>query len=278
MSHNIRCAPNKNYDNGTCFTLDNLKKMSSAYNNSSNGKINPIKINNNKQFLVSELNNRFSNCNNDQLCWLKQSTISRIDDDDLHFNTFLPQGPQGQFDWLSTTNINEVMFQYESKNSDFKFLGAVPIDFDDLPILGIKDLDFSKMKETGINKVGIVFNLDEHYKSGSHWVASFIDFEKNNVYFFDSYASKPNNRVIKLFSRVVKSMMKTNNVNMNDIDIRHNIHRHQYGSSECGVYSINFILRLLKGESFDTITEMKTSDEEINKCRSVYFKGGAKRG
>ena len=31
--------------------------------------------------------------------------------------------------WLSTIDINKVMKQYE-KNSDFVFLGAVPIDFD----------------------------------------------------------------------------------------------------------------------------------------------------
>ena len=36
-------------------------------------------------------------------------------------------------------------------------------------------------------------------------------------------------------------------------------------------YSMNFILRLLKGESFEQITNNITTDSEINRCRSVYF-------
>jgi Ulp1 family protease len=57
----------------------------------------------------------------------------------------------------------------------------------------------------------------------------------------------------------------------NKSDIQHNKIRHQQKGSECGVYSINFILRLLKGETFDEITNNITLDEEVNKCRKVYF-------
>ena len=55
------------------------------------------------------------------------------------------------------------------------------------------------------------------------------------------------------------------------IDNRYNKTQHQKGNSECGVYSINFILRLLKGKSFDYITQKRLKDDKINKCRSVYF-------
>ena len=30
-------------------------------------------------------------------------------------------------------------------------------------------------KDKGITKIGLIFNLDPHYKEGSHWVAMFID-------------------------------------------------------------------------------------------------------
>ena len=56
-----------------------------------------------------------------------------------------------------------------------------------------------------------------------------------------------------------------------DIDIRYNPIQHQKGQTECGVYSINFLLRLLKGESFTEIIHRKMSDHEINKCRDYYF-------
>ena len=69
------------------------------------------------------------------------------------------------------------MEQYEKKYNDFKFFGAVPIDFDELPFLGIKDINFDELYNSG-KKLGFVFNLDEHWQSGSHWVALYSDLEK----------------------------------------------------------------------------------------------------
>jgi Ulp1 family protease len=59
---------------------------------------------------------------------------------------------------------------------------------------------------------------------------------------------------------------------MDNIDMRHNPTQHQRGNSECGVYSINFILRLLKGKTFDHLTQKRLTDEKVNKCRFRYFK------
>jgi hypothetical protein len=60
-------------------------------------------------------------------------------------------------------------------------------------------------------------------------------------------------------------------------DIRFNRVQHQYGASECGVYSINFIVRLLRGDSFDTIHGGRIPDENINVCRKKYFNGYDKK-
>ena len=197
------------------------------------------------------------------------------------------------------------MAQYEEKYDDFKFFGAVPIDFDDLPYLGIKDINFSdlyngkynlKGGSKKIKKIGFVFNLDEHWQSGSHWVALYSDLEKNQIYFFDSYGLKPERRIKKLVKRIADwlykkeycnndecsiesiksdSFMKGGKDNKNKIEqkirVEYNRNRHQYKNSECGVYSLNFILRLLNGHTFEEITETKVLDDEINKCRDVYF-------
>ena len=48
----------------------------------------------------------------------------------------------------------------------------------------------------------------------------------------------------------------------NIMDIRYNQTRHQYKNSECGVYSVNFILRLLKGDSFDKITNSPVNEKK----------------
>ena len=55
-------------------------------------------------------------------------------------------------------------------------------------------------------------------------------------------------------------------------DMRHNPTRHQFKNSECGVYSINFILELLNGKSFDDICNTELPDNDINKLRKKIFR------
>ena len=56
-----------------------------------------------------------------------------------------------------------------------------------------------------------------------------------------------------------------------EIRVDHNKIRHQYKNSECGVYSIRFIVKMVKGANFDKLCKNKVPDDKVNKCRSVYF-------
>jgi hypothetical protein len=67
-------------------------------------------------------------------------------------------------------------------------------------------------------------------------------------------------------------MKDTNNHYEKLMDIKYNKTRHQYKNSECGVYSVNFILRLLKGETFDHICNNITTDDAVNECRKKYYR------
>lgn len=273
-----RCAPSKKFNDGSCISLDILIHMAEIYNESNKNKIilsskletlNPKKY---KRYLVKEFSQRLDDICDNQRCWIKQDFVKRMDKkikNDLSKNTYRPKGTQGRFDWLSTTNIDQVIKQYEDKYQDFKFLGTVPIDFDDLPGLGIKNLNFMDLINNNKTKIGIVFNLDEHHKSGSHWVSMYSDLKKGNVYFFDSYGLKPEKRIRKFMRRVTRFI--ENDLTNKNVDVRHNKNRHQYKNSECGVYSINFIVRQLNGETFDDITSNKILDNKMNKCREVYF-------
>ncbi len=290
-----KCAPSKKYENGSCFTIEQLKKMSNSYNSFiDEEKIKDgekIILSDNKKDILKQLTNRLEKKCSDQVCWLKQKFVKVLKDKDILNNTFRPVGPNGKFEWLSTTHINDVMQQYEEKYSDFKFYGAVPMDFDDLPFLGIKNIDFDKLYETK-KKLGFVFNLDEHWKSGSHWISLYADLEKGQIFFFDSYGKRPEERVRQLVKRIARWCNKKHNCTTvcetdnsdsymmkskknkieNKLKIEYNRNRHQYKNSECGVYSLNFILRLLNGHTFEEITENKVLDDDITKCREVYFR------
>jgi hypothetical protein len=270
-----KCAPGKSFKDGSCFTLDNLVEIAENYNKTFPNKSFPIRRDD-KKYLLRQLTSRMKekyDCDN-QICWINTSFVKSIKNDDITQFTFRPNGPKGKYDWLSTTDINKVMKQYEEKYKDFKFLGAVPYDFEDLPYLETYDFNIDKIKASGKIRIGMVVNLDTHDKDGSHWVAFYTDLKSRNVYFFDSFAKQPGARIKKFADKFITEFTGggVSRAASSDDYITYNQVRHQFSNSECGVYSMNFIIRLLHGETFNDITGNITKDTEMNSCRKSYFR------
>ena len=295
-----KCAPNIIFDkeNYTCFTFEQLIKMAESYNNSISGRKKKIILDGiqlDKKYLLKELIDKLPKTCNSQECLLKEDFIVDIDDFDLKFNTLRPLGPTKKTKWLSSSDINQIMVQYTKKYDDYAFFGALPIDFEkiELPI-DYSNLNYilSNMYKDNRYKIGFVLNLDKSNQSGSHWVALYSNLKKKEIYFFDSYGLEPKNEIIKLMTKIAEWINKNISGNQilypdnyiinftnkgvcndyEDIIIKYNTFKHQFKNSECGVYSINFILRLLKGDKFKKITEEITLDDDINKCREIYFR------
>jgi hypothetical protein len=286
-----KCAPSKKYTDGSCFSNESLIKIANKYNEKNTDKID---ITLSKKELVNILNNKLSNKCSEQICWLRLNFVKELENKDILENTFRPEGPKDRYEWLSTNHINDVIEQYHHVKKNFLFLGAVPYDFEDLDVLGIADIDFKELQNNGKTELGMVINLDEHYKSGSHWVGLYINLDKNQIYYFDSTGSNPGSRIKKFITRVVKYMYKkkyNENININQLingiknnknnkyfnniknfDIRYNNIQHQFENSECGVYSINFIERLIMGESFNKIIHNVIKDDKINLRRKEFFR------
>lgn len=128
----------------------------------------------------------------------------------------------------------------------------------------------------GINKLGIVFNLDPHWKGGSHWVCMYCEFP-NSIEYFDSYGKnndndgKPPKEIQTFINRLFKQVDKSGGGENNKI-IKYNTNRHQFANSECGVYCLNYIIERLNGRTFEDITGSITKDDEMNKNRKIYFR------
>lgn len=274
-----RCAPGKPFESGSCIVLPVLVEMVNAYNKVNKNKIKTscrkeiLKPKRYKKYLLREINNRFKNVCDGQLCWTQQDFIKHMDEfmkAQLEKYTFRPLGPEGRFEWLNTVNIDEVMNQYEMDIKDFLFLGAVPMDFQKINLKGVADLNIEKEYKEGIKRFGIIFNLDESWQSGSHWTSAYADIGKGKVYYFDSYGTPPEERVVKLLNKFCVYYESKNKGNR--CKLRYNKIRHQYENSECGVYSINFILELLKDRDFDELCNTKLKDREVNKLRKKIFR------
>jgi hypothetical protein len=58
------------------------------------------------------------------------------------------------------------MKQYEKANEDFIFLGPIPSDCPTKIQCELTNIDLMKLKKNGINKIGIIYNLDTSNQDG----------------------------------------------------------------------------------------------------------------
>ena len=196
---------------------------------------------------------------------------------------YAPEAPESWKDnpitWLNTLDIQDVLSQYEKMYPEFKSYGASPIDFALLssdgscqvnPLCNISMGNLMKgVGCLGIPKkyVGVVFNLDKHYERGSHWIAMFVNILKGEINYWDSYGYKPPQEITNLMNKI-KVQLKNLGVNAK---IQINNVRHQFKNSECGMYSLHFIIKQLKGISYEKVCKNKISDDEINDYRNIFF-------
>ena len=272
----VNCSPgmSNKYRKYTCYDDKFILKMKRLWNNKHpDNKI----IGKNIKDIWSELKNKMSNVCETEQCWLNQHFIKNNVSSDLKTYIFAPKMPNSwktnYNEWLTSTDIIKVMRHVEHGNKHFSFIGPSPIDFDD-----IKDkrciwpelcnFNLERHINKGKRKIGIIFNLDPHYKSGSHWVSLFIDCDNEYIFFFDSNGTRIPKEIEQLVKRIQEQSSKIGN--MFKFDQNHPF-EHQYENTECGIYSIYLIITLLNGGKYDIFKKNRISDKEMEKFRKNIF-------
>jgi len=217
---------------------------------------------------------------NKESCWLKQHFVEGKLNHELH-SSFAPKSPdewkKNPNEWLSSLDIMNVMKQYEEAYPCFDFIGPSPIDYDAQEVDGQcvwEELcHFHLKREIGAKKFkfGIIFNLDPHYKPGSHWVSLFINAKKGKIFYFDSAGDEIPKRIMKFVQMVIDQGAALPVPIHFTFDQNYPV-EHQYGNTECGIYGIFFIVHMLE----DKITDhyLKThilKDKYMEKFRKIYF-------
>jgi hypothetical protein len=179
--------------------------------------------------------------------------------------------------WLDSNDIEHVMKQYEEAFPNFDFMGPFPIDFaapkPNMPpgaqpkCLMDEICEYRVQSATKNNKdmLGVIYNLDPHYKSGSHWVATFVDLKKNRCMYFDSYGYKPPKQILTFMSWV------SNQDKSRKMPLMYSSRRVQYKNTECGVYCLYFIIQMLMGAEFVTFTRATPNDAGMLRVRNWIY-------
>ena len=281
----LKCAPKKKNDLNTendkeysCFKNDILFVLKENWNLNNSKK---IESNDPKEIWRFLKKNMGKKCYN-ELCWLKNKDLSENLDNKIiknkYFRPFSPKiWKKKPFEWLSSNDIIKVMEQYVKNYNNFEFLGPSPIDFDSKQMHGtcvweqLCKFNLEDYYKKNINKIGIIFNLDPHYKSGSHWVALFIDLEKHFIFYFDSNGD----RIPKQINNLVKKIkLQASKLQLHLKYVSNYLVEHQQKDGQCGMYTLYFIIELLKGKkeyTFFNDKKHKIKDDVMKNYRIKYY-------
>ena len=213
-------------------------------------------------------------------CWIEKASMDGGRKNTLVKRYFRPTMPDSwendPDEWLDSNNIADVIKQYEEVYPEFKFFGTNPIDFaapdpytegsaekgkcleEAICKLKLKDLEAQ-----GKTKLGFVYNLDPSNKGGSHWIASFTDIPGKRTYYFDSYGIKPPPEIARF--------MRSLTLQDPNMKLSYNSRRFQFGNSECGMYSLYFLICMLEGEPFKKFCRRAPRDSVMLELRRILF-------
>lgn len=271
----LNCAPGISNEI-SCYSKNNLENLKLLWN--SNHPDDLITSKNYKE-LWESLKYKFSNVCNHELCWINNKLLKEKIDKRILKHRFAPFHPTSwnidKNTWLSSSDIIKVLKGYETLYPNFNFIGPSPIDFDkklESNICVYNDLcniEIKKFLKKNIDKIGFIFNTDPHYKSGSHWIALFLDIPKNIIFFFDSTGDPIPNQVKKLCNRIIEQGKELDIKLKYDDNLNHN---HQKSNTECGVFCLYFIISLLTEKHNTNYFKTKNiNDDYIEKFRKIYF-------
>ncbi len=180
--------------------------------------------------------------------------------------------------WLSNYDIDDVIIQYEDKYDKFKFLGSIPIDFSHnkygtcvlkifsndnernkwvKPSENTQRCNFNISEYPDKECFGIVFNTDTHTGGGKHWMGMYINLKTKCILFFDSATTYYN------LHKEIRKFVSNIEEQYSDIDFtfKYNTVTHQQTNSECGMYSIYFILTMIDADYTKGYSSLGIFDE-----------------
>jgi hypothetical protein len=289
----LNCHPflkknNKKILDHSCFTSESLSILKKTFN-----KHNPdkkIETNDPKE-IWTDLYHKIPQCDK-ETCWLNSIPDKKIQDQ-LKKELFTPFQPpewkKNKNAWLSNIDIKAVLDQYQKTYSPkFIALGPTPIDFDVKKSNGqcvwneLCQLSLLNEYNKGVRKIGIIYNLDTHRGSGTHWVSMFIELpdkveedkegeekkrENPFIFYFNSTSQRMPKQIKHLIKRLNIQWNKLNKqegFNMTLKEYKNTKIQHQRSNSECGMYSLFFVITCLTRKT-DLMPEKELSNDDLDK-------------
>jgi hypothetical protein len=282
-NENTSCSPKEKgqMNSYSCYSNASLLKLRNLWNARHPHSSEKITTKDPKK-IHQELEMRMSNVCNKETCWLSQDFTSGSASVKQELKeSFAPTAPKewkkNPNEWLSSLDIIRVMKQYENAYKCFQFIGPSPIDFDTKLMYGkcvwteLCSFNIADELKRGKKKIGIIFNTDKHDGPGEHWISLFINVNKKQIFFFDSAGDKAPLEIVVFVNRVIEQGKALKEPIYFQFDENYPV-EHQHGNSECGVYSLYFVIYMLEDKiNGNYLKTHIIPDKQIEKYRRVFF-------
>jgi len=251
------CAPSKTRKTFSCYSDNDLHTLKRKYNKTNRKKIKTSTPTQIWKELMKHMNCKKESCIATKL--------------NIKSYNFAPKSPdewkKKPTAWLSSIEITDVLKQYEKAYPDFKYIGPSPADFyfrENGTCVWEELCKFNVKAMKKYKRVGIVFNLDTHEGGGTHWIAVFMDLIAKKMYYFDSTGEKIGEHIQKFYDKV--------NAQEPYVLIQNHPVEHQFGNTECGMYTLFFIIIMIHTNDFSLFTNKKIfSDKSMVSLRKKLF-------
>lgn len=180
-------------------------------------------------------------------------------------------GPAGTNALLNNFNIDAVTKGYELKSPTlfkkrFKALGFEMIDFAKNPRSALMNFPFDTKDW---DCVGIVLNSDVSSGPGKHWFTLYVELGGPvlNIEYFNSSSRLPYEEIIEFYN-YLKGKYPKLEVRLNTV-VKQRI---QESKTECGMFSIIYIIGRLEGKPPEFFAKNNVTDDDMYRYRRIIFK------
>lgn len=244
------CAPNvTTLAPGVCSDRESLDQLRTAL------KIMATQ----PQAIVAEAEKK-TGCSSES-CALKKAGV-KVDE------RFRPEGPWKSTTWLSNQDIDDVLDQYAKKFPEFKHVEFQMRDFESQggELARVPWCDVAKQ----YTSLGCVINTDLSSGSGEHWTPIFVDFPGGTVEYFDSAGQEPHKEFSSFIIKVAHTLSQCTGRKFRDVCLT-NV-EHQKENTECGVYSLYYILSRLHRVGYKAFEFKRVPDDMMVLFRQSIFR------
>ena len=239
-------------------------------------------------------------------CWIEQDIFKTNYENGLyramsgHFRPVMKTSwLRNRRELLDTFDILKVMKQYEEVFPDFAFCGVFPIDFmhqnansGECVVGRICHFDLKNYLRRGIKHMGVVLNFDPHDQPGSHWVAVYANVDDNDprygFFYYDSYGGNEPQEVRAFYEYIERQFRALamesaySSYSHKPFTFQRNMDRHQYKDTECGMFSMHFLVLVLENPKQTVCTTLRKhlkgpSDDLVNQFRDVFYRKPVKK-